>query len=87
MSFLRKTGKIDCLNLAEKLKREKKEVSRYPLKRVTIRIERDVRIQLCHKYLIPYDKYSIPSIQKINLLLGTCYDLRDECKKYMKTYT
>ena len=37
-----------------------------------------------YKYDIPYDKYSIPSIQKINLLLGTCYDLRDECKKYMK---
>jgi len=84
MGFLRKTGKIDCLILAEKIKREKKEVSRYPLKRVTIRIERDVRIQLCYKYDIPYDKYSIPSIQKINLLLGTCYDLRDECKKYMK---
>jgi hypothetical protein len=84
MGFLRKTGKIDCLILAEKIKREKKEVSRYPLKRVTIRIERDVRIQLCYKYHIPYDKYSIPSIQKINLLLGTCYDLRDECKKYMK---
>ena len=84
MSFLRKTGKSDCLILAEKIKREKKEVSRYPLKRVTIRIERDVRIQLCYKYDIPYDKYSIPSIQKINLLLGTCYDLRDECKKYMK---
>ena len=83
MSFLRKTGKHDCLYIAEKIKREKKEVSRYPLKRVTNRIERDIRKQICLKYDIQYDEDSIPTIQKINLLLGTSYDLRDECKKYI----
>ena len=86
MSFLRKTGKYDCLDLAEKLKLEKKEVSRYPLKRITNRVERDIRKQLCYKHDIPYDENSIPTIQKINLLLGSSYDLRDECKKYIKMW-
>lgn len=84
ISFLRKAGKYDYL-LAEKIKREKKEVSRYPLKRITNRVEKCTRKQLCHRHDIPYDENSIPTIQKINLLLGSSYDLRDECKKYMKT--
>ena len=69
----------------KKIKREKKEVSRYPLKRITNRVEKCTRKQLCHHHDIPYDENSIPTIQKINLLLGSSYDLRDECKKYMKT--
>ncbi|QOR60579.1 hypothetical protein [Bathycoccus sp. RCC716 virus 3] len=84
MSFLRKTGKYDCLYLAKKLKHEQKEVSRYPLKRITNRVERDTRKKLCYDHDIPYDENSIPTIQKINLLLGSSYNLRDECKKYMK---
>ena len=80
------TRSKDLLDKSQKMKENQKEISRYPLKRITSRIQKAVRIQLCEKHFIFYDYDDIPSINKINLVSGESYDIKSECENYMSNW-
>ena len=65
---------------------EKKETSRYPLKRITNRIESETIITLCKGNNIHYDEGDVPTIEKINIVTGKSYILKDECRKYINAW-
>ena len=86
LNFLHENSAEECLSISKKLKVEKKETSRYPLKRITNRIENETIITLCKGNNIHYDESDVPTIEKINIVTGKSYILKDECRKYINAW-